>query len=146
MDIEFVKKYVPLFFQIAKFGIIGVLNTAIDFAVLNFLAYFFNTYAGWQTFLFNSVSFSAAATNSYFWNKHWTFKSQTEAKPKEFFQFFAVSAGGILINGGIIYFLTTFVNPFFNLPPALWLNAAKIAATLASLVWNFVGYKYVVFK
>lgn len=142
----FAGKYVPVIFQIAKFGAVGVLNTLIDFSILNFLVYVFGIYGGWQVGIFNMASFSIAVANSYFWNKYWTFEHKEKAQTKEFAQFLTVSIVGILINSGIIYVLTTWIPPLFGMSPALWLNSAKIAATLASLVLNFVGYKYIVFK
>jgi putative flippase GtrA len=97
--------------------------------------------------LLNSVSFSAATVNSYFMNKHWTFqdKDQTHEAAK-FSQFLAVSIIGITLNGLIVYAITSAIPPMFGLNPQLWANVAKLVATGVSLVWNFIGYKFFVFK
>jgi len=51
-----------------------------------------------------------------------------------------------LINGGIVYMITTWLQPMFGANEVSWANAGKIVATGISLVWNFIGYKFIVFK
>ena len=46
----------------------------------------------------------------------------------------------------VVFGVTTFIPPFFGLSPELWANLAKVAATGFSLIWNFIGYKFIVFK
>lgn len=138
-----------LFKQISKFIVVGFLNTGIDFAVLNALMFSVKIYSGKWLILFNSISFAAAVINSYFLNKYWTFKAQNageESKTKQFSQFLIISIVGISINDAIVYGIATFTSPLFGFSPQIWTNAAKIIATLASMVWNFIGYKFIVFK
>lgn len=137
--------------QIFKFVVVGFINTAIDFAVLNTLMFMTNIYSGKLIIIFNSISFTAAIINSYFMNKYWTFQSQItensgEKTPKEFIQFIAVGIIGISINDAIVYAVSTFIPPIFGLSIKLWTNAAKILATAVSMIWNFIGYKFFVFK
>ncbi|PIV31949.1 hypothetical protein COS33_00510 [Candidatus Wolfebacteria bacterium CG02_land_8_20_14_3_00_37_12] len=134
--------------QISKFVIVGVINTGIDFAVLNALLFSTKIYSGRWLILFNSISFSAAVINSYFLNKYWTFKSQNveDSKAKQFSQFLIISVIGISINDAIVYGLATFTSPLFGLSAQMWTNVAKLFATAASMVWNFIGYKFIVFK
>jgi len=128
--------------------IVGVINTGIDFAVLNALLFSTKIYSGRWLILFNSISFSAAVINSYFLNKYWTFKSQNveDSKAKQFSQFLIISVIGISINDAIVYGLATFTSPLFGLSAQMWTNVAKLFATAASMVWNFIGYKFIVFK
>jgi len=134
--------------QISKFVIVGVINTGIDFAVLNALLFSTKIYSGRWLILFNSISFSAAVINSYFLNKYWTFKSQSgeDSKAKQFSQFLIISVIGISINDAIVYGLATFTSPLFGFSAQMWTNVAKLFATAASMVWNFIGYKFIVFK
>jgi len=134
--------------QISKFVIVGVINTGIDFAVLNALLFSTKIYSGRWLILFNSISFSAAVINSYFLNKYWTFKSQNveDSKAKQFSQFLIISSIGISINDAIVYGLATFTSPLFGFSAQMWTNVAKLFATAASMVWNFIGYKFIVFK
>jgi putative flippase GtrA len=133
--------------QFGKFAVVGVLNTAIDFGVLNLLMWSFGIYQGIWVGVFVVISFTVAVINSYFWNKYWTFRDQQDQNPaKQFSAFILISIGGAIINFGIVYSMTTFVNPIFNLGPELWANGAKLLATALAWIWNFSGYKFWVFK
>ncbi len=134
--------------QFSKFIIVGGVNTGIDFLVLNILIYITGITAGIELFVLNSISFSVAVVNSYFMNKRWTFQDKTRAAqdPIKFSQFFAVSVVGIIINGLVLTGITTGITPLFGLSAVLWANIAKLMATGISLIWNFVGYKFFVFK
>ncbi len=133
--------------QFSKFVVVGVINTSIDFLVLNIEMIITGITSGPFIFLFNSISFSVATVNSYFMNKRWTFQDREKShEAVKFSQFLAVSIVGISINGGTVYFITTFITPFFGIDPLLWANIAKVAATGLSLIWNFIGYKLWVFK
>ena len=136
-----------LIVQFSKFIVIGVLNTGIDFAILNFLMWHSGIYSGRYIILLNAISFSVAVINSYFWNKFWIFRAkETTQTGKEFFQFIAITLIGMAINTAIVYSVTTLISPMFGLSEGLWANLAKVAATGISLIWNFTGYKLLVFK
>ncbi len=42
--------------------------------------------------------------------------------------------------------VSTYIHPLFGFSAARWLNIAKVLATVISLVWNFLGFKFFVFK
>jgi putative flippase GtrA len=136
--------------QFSKFVVIGLMNTSIDFAVLNLLMWLTGVYLGRWIILLNAIAFSVAVINSYFWNKYWTFRARETKEAaevtKEFSQFIVVSLVGVVINSGIVYGITTFIPPFFGLGEEIWANLAKVAATSLALIWNFIGYKFIVFK
>jgi putative flippase GtrA len=135
--------------QFSKFIIVGGINTVIDFLVLNILISVTGITSGAELFILNSISFSIAVVNSYFMNKYWTFqdKTQTKKEPVKFSQFLAVSLVGIVINGGVLSLITAYVAiPFVFITPVMWANIAKLFATGISLIWNFIGYKFFVFK
>lgn len=140
------KKY-PIIMQFVKFVVIGFINTALDFAILNLEMWMFSIYAGWPIIIFNVVSFAIASTNSFIWNRLWTFKVKSGEKvAMQYLQFIIVTAIGMGINSSIVYLGTTVVGPHFGLHPQLWANVVKVFATCISLIWNFFGYKFVVFK
>jgi len=132
--------------QFVRFGIIGGVNTLIDFGILNLLMWWTGIHSGGQIVLLNIISFAIAVTNSYFWNKYWAFKDKDSTGVMEFSQFIAVTLVGLAINSTIVYVVTTFIDPMFGLNETLWANLAKVAATGFSLIWNFIGYKFIVFK
>jgi putative flippase GtrA len=143
---DFIKKYLGIL-QFIKFSLIGGLNTLIDFGVLNLLMWLTRTYQGLLILLFNTISFTTAVINSYCWNKYWTFQEKEKRGiPVQFFKFLIVSIIGAIINGGIVFAITTFIPPIFGLSRELWANLAKAVATAAGLIWNFIGYKFWAFK
>lgn len=133
-------------FQFSKFAESGVLNTFIDMGILNGLIWFSGITSGILIVPFNIFSFSCATVNSYFWNKFWTFEGKDKAGSKEFLTFFTITMIGMGINTLIVFLGTTFVEPLFGLSAGLWANLVKIAATFISMIWNFIGYKFIVFK
>lgn len=133
----------PILWQFAKFALVGVLNTAVDFGILNLLIATVGITSGPGLIPLNAVSFSAAVINSYFWNKRWVFVGKKEGN---FLVFFIVTLVGLGINSGIVFLVATFVTPFFETSSTLWVNFAKVMATGISLFWNFTGYRIIVFK
>ncbi|MFI5205944.1 MAG: GtrA family protein, partial [Candidatus Paceibacterales bacterium] len=133
-------KKITILWQFAKFALVGVLNTAIDFGVLNSLIIMTKIASGIGIIPLNIISFSAATANSYYWNKKWVFG----VNKSSFIVFIAVTLIGLGMNTGVVYVLTTFVPPMFVSSEALWANFAKVLATVLSLIWNFVGYRLVV--
>ena len=65
---------------------------------------------------------------------------------RQFALFLAVSLVGIFINSGIVGGVTSALPPQFGFNQELWTNIIKAGATGIALVWNFVGYKFIVFK
>jgi putative flippase GtrA len=139
-----------LVFQAGKFVIVGIVNTLIDFGVLNLLMYLTNITSGIGYAAFKGISFLVAVTNSYFMNKFWTFKSTgQERKGKEFLQFFAVSCVGFAINVGVASLVVNVISksfPGLGFSAKFWANIGALAATFCAMAWNFVGYKFIVFK
>lgn len=133
-------------YQAAKFVVTGFLNTALDFGVLNLLSFVTGIYAGSSIIFLNSISFTVAVINSYFWNKYWTFGQKGGARAGEFAAFVVVAFIGLLANSGVVYAITTYVPRLNGINPALLENIAKALATGVSLVWNFLGFKFIVFK
>jgi putative flippase GtrA len=155
----FIGQKIAIIYQIAKFALIGVLNTLVDLGILALLTFVFRSLfnidsktalIGAITFysLYKSLSFIVANINSYLWNKYWTFdqgaKKQTRS---EFIQFFAVSVVGFLINVFIASFVFKIVLGSLTGLSSDQLGLIGAAAgSIAGLVWNFVGYKLWVFK
>lgn len=201
----------PVVLQLLKFAAIGVINTALDFLLLNLISKYLNISSGTGLGLVNLITFSIATIQSYFWNKAWAFgdsevgifknfirlfligflgalgvllavvgaslsatpifyllllvafviaelvlwhlfslgKNFDQAAPsRQFITFFIVSLIGLLINSGVVSVASTALQPYAaQLGNAdVVKNVAKIGATAVSLIWNFIGYKIVVFK
>lgn len=133
--------------QFLKFAVIGVINTGVDFAILNLLIWATGVNEGNGLIPLNIISFTIAVINSYILNKRWAFRDQTTGETaKKFTSFLLISVIGALINTAVVRFGSTNIEPMFGLSQVLWVNVAKVVATGLSLVWNFVGYKLFVFK
>ncbi|MDX1535624.1 MAG: GtrA family protein [Candidatus Spechtbacterales bacterium] len=139
-------KKISAIYQAAKFALVGALNTFVDLGVLNLLIFVTGITTGRTVSGFKGISFIVAAINSYAWNKWWTFESKKENIGKEFTQFMVVSTIGFFLNVGTLDFFVNVIGPQFNIAPALWANIGALAGTLVVLIWNFVGYKFWVFK
>jgi putative flippase GtrA len=143
--VSIVSKKIPIILQLAKFAAVGAFNTFLDWGVLNVLISLTAVVSGLGYALFKGTSFIIANIASYYWNRNWTFGMREKASNKEFGKFFAVSLIGLVINIGIASLVVNFINPIGGLSLKVWANVGAATATLASLVWNFVGYKFFVF-
>jgi putative flippase GtrA len=147
---KFLSRWLAVMYQFAKFVVVGFLNTSIDFGVLNLLSIYTGLTKGILIGGVNVPGFALAAVNSYFMNKFWVFRKLRKPGEKvsysDFFTFVVVVIIGVFINGGIVILLTTYVNPLAGLSAERWLNVSKVVATTVSLVWNFVGFKFLVFR
>ncbi len=133
--------------QFSRFVVVGFINTAIDFFVLNVLSFLTGIEKGAGAAVLSSISFLVANLNSYILNKQWTFKEHNAKNvSKQFTKFFTVSIMGAVINFVIVGILTTYVQSPFEMDGRLWLNISKAAAIGVVLFWNFFGYKFFVFK
>jgi len=152
---------IPFIWQVAKFGVIGVLNTFVDLGALSLLIFLMNTSMGIDqtvpviagvTFfsyytLSKSLSFLFANINSYYWNKYWTFENYTARKTSsEFMQFFTVSIIGFIVNVSVSSAIFSLFHPVLGFSVGQWGLIGALSGTLSGLLWNFVGYKFIVFK
>ncbi len=141
------KKKAKWFFQFGKYILIGSLNALVDLSILNFLMSVFAITSGWYFSLFKGISFSIAVTNSYFWNKFWTFKHrERKVGVREYSYFFSLTLVGALVNVGLASFLVNAVGPQFGLSPKIWANLSAFIPILIAGFWNFSSYKFIVFK
>jgi len=143
-------KVLRIIYQLAKFVLVGALNTFVDWGILNLLMFLANVSQGPEYSVFKGCSFLVATMNSYFWNKFWTFEKESQPAKKmtgkEMLQFFIVSLIGFGLNVGAASLLVNVLGPQFGLDPKIWANVGALSGTLAGLVWNFIGYKLIVFK
>jgi len=141
--------------QFLQFGIIGTFNTFFDLAILMTLSSLTGIKAGVGAAELQAISFSIVSFISFLANKKWTFREKSKDLGEttlKYFQFIVITIGGLLIKAGLVYVVTTFIPPLaiplinFQFSKTLWLAFASLGATVVSLVWNFLGYKFIVFK
>lgn len=151
--------------QAAKFGIVGALNTFIDFLALNTLVYFGFIYVwtifGQKFLIANVISVSIAMINSFIFNKFWVFRGDEGGLYFQIIKFLVITVVGMfvihqLIFSFLYYNFNFLFDGFFEIAhyfglaffsrDFIALNLSKITAIIGSLVWNFIGYKFIVFK
>lgn len=119
-----------------RFAIVGGTNTVIDFGIL-----FGLSGLGLDKILANYLSTSAALGFSFFANKKYTFKSEASAK-RQIVPFLVVTLIGLwVLQPLIIWAYTATLGD-----DSLSLFVAKLLATVATLIWNYLLYSRFVFK
>lgn len=145
--------------QVGKFGLVGIINTLLDFGLFNL---FSSSLVGLTLYQANIGSTSVAMIFSFFANKRLVFKQEGGNLLKQAVVFVAVTGFGLwVLQNGVIKLLVDVwpvplnlayaVVEFLNLDQIfsrdfVTKNGAKAIATVVSLVWNFVLYKKIVFK
>lgn len=137
---------IRIILQVARFFLVGTLNTFIDLVVLNLLIWVSGIASGVFFSVFKAVSFLFATVNSYFWNKFWTFEKREAPRSEEFLKFLVVTAVGLLINVGVASFVVNIIRPQFGLGEKIWATFGAIVAAFFAFVWNFLGSKFIVFR
>ncbi|MBI3305289.1 GtrA family protein [Candidatus Parcubacteria bacterium] len=140
-------RQLPTLYQFAKYGLIGVVNTLLSFAILNFLAHLTGVTQGLGAGVFVVMAFVIANTHSFLWNKNWTFNATAaRAAPVQYLQFSAVTLTSSLLAALLVSAITHFASPPTGLTATQWLNVANLAGTILALAGNFLGFKIFVFN
>ena len=145
---EWLSRKWAIFSSFAKYVMVGFFNTGVDFAIFNLLMHVTGINKGPAVSSFKTVSFIVAVTNSYFWNKFWAFKagSTSTDKGKEFVKFVVVNVIGAFLNVGITSGIIFAIPPQLGFGQVVWNNIAAVVATAIALIWNFIGFRLIVFK
>lgn len=139
-------RFIPVLYQFAKFASVGVLNSVIDIGIFNLETFLYGSLpVGFVFSAFKAVSFLSATTNSFFWNKYWTFGVGSIPKAGEAIKFYTIAIIGGFLNVGVATAVRT-ANPSFISANLLVNIVAPLCGILVVFLWNFIGYKYVVFK
>jgi putative flippase GtrA len=135
--LELAKKHA----QKIRFAIVGAANTALDFALL-----FLFVGLGIDKIPANYLSTGISFIFSFFVNKSFTFKNKSGNAKKQFVLFIIITIIGLWVIQPLIITAVAAMLAGTSWASALILFVAKIIATLASLVWNYILYSKIVFK
>jgi putative flippase GtrA len=115
-----------------KFGMIGILNTGVDFAVFTVLTL-------WDVPLLiaQCISYACGVLNSFIMNRTWTFQRRGQFAG-QLIKFSSLSLLTLLITYGLLVGF----NRYFGWPILI----SKFSASGMSLIVNFVGSRLWVFK
>lgn len=116
--------------QIMKFGVVGVIATVIDFAVMIFLTEVF----GVNPVVSATVSFTVSVVFNYIASMRYVFSHREGmSRRREFTIFIILSVIGLIINDALMWVGT-------ELTPIDY-RIVKVFATAVVMVWNFVTRK-----
>jgi putative flippase GtrA len=125
----------PWLGQFVRFGLVGLLNTAVDGGFYFVLTRWVGL--GDQRVLAKAMSYFVAVLNSYFWNRSWTFRSRGATR-STLLPFVLSNLLGLAISSGVMY---VGLHPF-----QLVDGLAVILSMSATFFWNFSISKLVVFR
>ena len=116
-----------------KFGLVGVLNTAINwivFIILNMLGMYY--------IFSNIIAYSLSTLNSYIWNSKWVFKYSGDDVKETTAKFIILNIIGLILNTCILYILVDIIG----------LNkiVSLIITTVIVMILNYFINKLWVFK
>ena len=121
------------FNKFIKFGLVGVLNTLINwiiFILLNFIGIYY--------IVSNIIAYAIATANSYIWNSKWVFKYNGKNKKETTVKFLILNLIGLGLNTAILYLLVDMAG--FNKLIAL------VITTSIVMIINYILNKAWVFK
>lgn len=135
-------------FQAAKYILVGIFVTIIDLKLFELLVWFFSFFlAPISPIISKGISFLLSTFIKYWGNKHWTFeKPEKDGRGQEFFQFVIVTVIGLGIDVSSFFYFTKIMGPQLGAPEDVWIKLSVIFAALVAAIWNFLGYKFMVFK
>lgn len=126
-------KYSNTLKELIKYTIVGVINTAISW--LSFLFFFYIIKFGFR--VSNIISYILGLTNSFFFNKFWTFR-KGGFNFREILWFILV----FLVAFFSQYFISVFLKEKVNFHPLI----AYIIGNVIYTTVGFLGNKFITFK
>jgi len=119
--------------RMAKYALVGVLNTGVDFAV--FCAFVYG--AGMDSVWAQTISYIAGVTNSYLLNRYWTFQVKGKMGMAELVRFIGINVISFVAATTVLLGLEQ-----LGAESAL----AKLVSVFCSLIVNYAGYRIWVFQ
>jgi putative flippase GtrA len=130
--------------QFARFCVVGTSNAIIDFGVLNVALAAFPTRATVPLLAYNTAAVVLAATNSFVWNRRFTFRVRGPLRAGEVARFAVVAAGTAGLNDLVLLVLSA-VFPALMGSGTLGANVLKLGAILGAMALSFFGMRFWVF-
>ena len=116
--------------RVFKFGIVGLFGIVVNLGVLYLLVSFSNL----DKDLASPMAIELSILNNFIWNDFWTFKAGPSHKLSNrwhrLVSFHAVSVGGLVINMGILYLLTSVGGVYYLI--------SNLIGIMVGFGWNFM--------
>lgn len=115
--------------KVFKFGMVGISGILVNMGVL----YYLKEYAGLYYLVASFFAIELSILNNFIWNDFWTFRTagvhKLSSRWHRIVAFHLVSAGGLVINMGILWILTSIFGVYYLL--------SNLFGILVAFVWNF---------
>lgn len=145
--------------QVARFGLVGVINTVVDYVVFITLTAVFSIPLS-KVWVAKYPSSVVAMAVSFALNRSFVFRSRRDAVAGQAFRFVIATVIGVFVIQNLLtqFFASVFQYPgtvTYRLLQAVGLGfsekftietVAFALGTFASLTWNFLAYKYWAFR
>lgn len=136
--VELYRRFAQLVHELAKFGVIGVLNFVITIGISDTL----HLIMGVGPLTSFGIGTVIATTFSYFANRYWTFRHRdTSGLGREYILFFVLNAIALVITWVFI----GFTHYILGLHDGIAFNTAEVIGTAAATAFRFWAYKRWVF-
>ncbi|MEK9183696.1 MAG: GtrA family protein [Patescibacteria group bacterium] len=137
----------PTIFEIGKYGIVGWMNTFLSAGIFNFFILVTGIVKGWLVDIFLVVAFIITVSQSFFWQKFWTFDANHTNKTKiEYVKFFTVTTATSLLNIFLLHIIINTIGAPSGIDSKIWANIAFAVLIPIAFFGNFFGYKIFVFN
>lgn len=120
--------------SVIKFVVSGCFAGGSDLVFL----YLFHGLFGWNIVISTSSAFILAFLVSFTLQKFWTFRDYQDKVIQQLFFYILNALIGLYLNG---YFMHVLVDRY-----AIWYILSQVIVNLALAFWNFVVYKFIIFK
>ncbi len=124
----------PLILQFVKFGIVGVSNTVISFAVYILILKAFGV---WYVAA-SGIGFAVGAINGFLWNRAWTFRGHVGDALTPV-RWFVVQSCGLLVNLALVYVFVDGVGLGKLTGQAATIAIVTVLTFFVNRAWTFKG-------
>lgn len=127
-----------------SFGLIGALNSAVDFGIFSLAFYYFGT----SIIVAQIAAWIVAVTGSYVMNSMITFAAESGQRLslKNYFNFALAQVGGFFANTATVYIVSFGLERFAGLDTDRSVLVGKLLAIGASFAVNFTLSHFFVFR
>ena len=130
-----------LIHEIAKFGVVGAINYAVDVGLFNALVT--SSFHG-KPLTAKLISSVVAATSSYFMNRHWTWRNKARhGLIREYSRFIGLSAIAVAITLGCLAFGEYVLGQHSLIARNFWGNIVGVALAMIFRFWSFKRWVFV---
>ncbi|MFA4860795.1 glycosyltransferase [Methanoregula sp.] len=116
--------------RVIKFGLVGLTGIVVNMGLL----YYLKEYVGLYYLVASFIAIEISILNNFLWNDLWTFRTQEKQKLSSrwhrLLAFNLVSAGGVVINLGLLYLFTSVFGVYYLI--------SNLIGILVAFLWNFI--------